>query len=127
LSLKETAQTIAVVDNESYLLAGQFAKDIKDCKSKVEAYFKPLKDAANKAHKAITQREAEELKPLKEADTIIRGQISVYLSEQERLRKEAQAKAEAVAAERSASKGRGSGRRSRKKRAGEAACEGCRC
>ena len=76
VSLRESAQSIAVTDEKSYLFAGQFAKDIKDCKSKILDYFKPLKEAAHKAHKTITQREAEEIKPLDEADTIVRKGIS---------------------------------------------------
>jgi len=99
VSLRESAQSIAVTDEKSYLFAGQFAKDIKDCKSKILDYFKPLKEAAHKAHKTITQREAEEIKPLDEADTIVRKGISDYLNEQERIRKETQRKAEAEAAE----------------------------
>lgn len=99
LSLKEQAQLISITDETSYLQAGQFAKNIKDHKAKIVAYFKPLKEAAHKAHKSITQREAEELEPLNIADAMVRGVINAYLNEQERLRKEAQAKAEAEATE----------------------------
>ena len=99
ISLKESAQSISVTDEKSYLFAGQFAKDIKECKNKILNYFKPLKEAAHKAHKAITQREADEVKPLDEADDIVRKEISNYLNEQERIRQEAQRKAEAEAAE----------------------------
>ena len=94
LSLKERANLISVVDEVTYLMAGQFAQDIKNHKNKIIAYFKPLKDAAYKTHKSITQREAEELEPLNVADEKVRESITLYLDEQERIRKEKQAEEE---------------------------------
>lgn len=97
LTLKGQAQAIAVTDHISYQAAGEFAKGLKELKKKVTEYFEPLKEAAHKAHKAVTQREKEELKPIEDADQLIRQGMSAYLNEQERIRKEEQRKLEAEA------------------------------
>lgn len=99
LSLKEHASLIVVTDEASYLRAGRFAKDIKDHKNRIIEYFRDTKKTAELLHKKIVKQETDALQPLKDADKIIRTAISAYLTEQERIRKEAQEKAEREAAE----------------------------
>ena len=61
LTLKEQVTAISVTNIETYASAGELGKNIKTLREKVVDYFKPLKDAAFKAHKTITAKEAEEL------------------------------------------------------------------
>ncbi len=96
-SLAIQAKTIKVIDNQSYLTAGEFCKGLKDLRGKITEYFKPLKESAHKAHKAITQKEAGELAPIDEADKMVRQNISAYLTKQEADRKADQEKLDAEA------------------------------
>ena len=102
LTLKQQASAIQVKSVESYASAGELGKSMKELRQKVVDYFKPLKDAANKAHKALTTRENEELKPIDEAITILRAEMNKYTADQERIRKVAEdklkAEQEAIAA-----------------------------
>ena len=81
-SLAVQATGIKVYDEPSYIAAGEFAKGIKDLKKRIIDYFKPLKEAAYKAHKAITQKESDELLPLEQADGIVRLAMTNYLERQ---------------------------------------------
>ena len=96
-TLAAQARTIKVADNLSYMVAGEFVKGLKDLRGKITDYFKPLKEAAYKAHKAITQKEAGELAPIDEADRMVRQSISAYLMAQEAIRKAEQERLEAEA------------------------------
>lgn len=55
---------------------------------KIKDYWKGPKEAAYKAHKAITAKETEMLKPVEAQRKSITGKISLYLTEQDRLRRE---------------------------------------
>lgn len=99
LNLYRRAQGLQVTDQVTYQAAGEFAKGLKDLKKKVTDYFAPLKDAAHKAHKSVTQREKEELEPIEDADTVVRKAMTDYLNEQECIRKEEQARLEREARE----------------------------
>lgn len=102
LSLKEQAQAIKIADKESFASAGELGKGMKELRAKVVEYFKPLKDAAYKSHKAITAKEAEELKPIDEAITILRDAMNAFTREQERLRRIEQERLDAIANEKAA-------------------------
>lgn len=105
LTLKETATSITVSNQNEYESATIAMKQIKEGAGKITDFFKPLKEAAHAAHKAITSKEAEVLAPLKEADLIIRAKMSDYLTEQERIRKAEEIRLQAIADE-EARKGR---------------------
>lgn len=96
-NLSAIAASIIVVDQNSYLSAGEFGKSLKLLRNKITDYFKPLKEAAHKAHKAITQKEAEELSPIDDADDIVRQAVTAYLNEQARLQRVEQARLDAEA------------------------------
>lgn len=99
LTLKEKATGLVVLSQETFAAAGDEIKLLKDNAGKIIDFFKPLKEAAHAAHKAITTKEAEVLKPIKEADSIIRGKMNVYLTEQENIRRIAEDKARREAEE----------------------------
>ena len=102
LTLKGQATAIKVRDVETYASAGELGKAMKELRSKVVEYFAPLKDAAHKAHKAITAKEAEELKPIDEAITILRSTMNAFTAEQERLRRIEEDKLRKIEEERAA-------------------------
>ena len=100
LTLKGQALAVKVSDTTTYEAAGDLGKAMKDLRQKVVDYFKPLKDAAFKAHKAVTAKESEELKPIDEALEIVRSARDTYAREEERKRREAEAKLQREAEER---------------------------
>lgn len=94
LALFEAAHGIVVTDPETYASAGEFLKGVKDEMKKRKDFFEPMKKTAKAAHSAICDRENETLNPLKEADTMVREKVGVYLDEQDRIKREAQRKLE---------------------------------
>lgn len=99
VSLKDQATAMKVVDVAGYTAAGELGKSLKELEKKVVYYFKPLKETAFAAHKAITAKESEELKPIKEAVQILRDSMNAYRREQERIRQEEERKARLAAEE----------------------------
>lgn len=99
MTLYEQALSIQVVDQDTFKAAGEFGKSLKELEKKIVDFFKPLKEAAHQAHKAITRKEAEELSPVKEAMDTLRLSMNKFLQEQERIRQEEERKARLAAAE----------------------------
>lgn len=99
LTLKDQATSMVVLDVTGYAAAGELAKSIKELRVKIVDYFKSLKEAAHQAHKAITTKEAGELKPVDEAIQILRDMMNNFIREQERIRQEAEKKARLAAEE----------------------------
>ena len=103
LQLREQYKALKVVDEGSYLIAGDALKSIKEYKNKILEYFKPIKEAAWVAHKGIVAKEKEALEPAEKIEVTVRSEINQYLmkienerkAEQKRLEAEAAAKAEA--------------------------------
>ncbi len=90
-AVKAEASQLKVVDDASYQIAGNVLTEIKTKQKMVKEYFAPLKEAANKAHKAITSKESETLKPLEEIERSLKSEMSNYFMEQERKKREAEA------------------------------------
>jgi len=86
------ATMICVTDSETYGQAAEFLKEIKAGITTVKSTFEDMKQAANTAHKAICNKENTFLKPLNEADTIVRNKMRTYNDEIERKRREEEAK-----------------------------------
>lgn len=62
---------------------------IKDRHKGITAFMKPLVDAAHKAHKALTTRRSDLLKPLDEAETILNKKMVAWqVAEEARLAEE---------------------------------------
>jgi hypothetical protein len=99
LTIYEHVKDVKVLNQEGYLQAADTLKHIKEWKSKIEAYFAPIKKSAYDTWKGITSKETDALKLINEADLIVRNEVRKYLTEQERIRKEEQAKLEREAAE----------------------------
>jgi len=101
------AENINIFDDSGYQAAAEFGRELKRKSAEVKAFFKPMKEAANKTHREICQRENDMLAPLKNAEAILKREMGRYRLEQEQrraemerqLRQAAQAEAERKLAE----------------------------
>ena len=84
------AESLVIQTDEDYAFAGEFGKMLKKKASQVTTFFKPMKDSAYQAHKAVCDREKAMLTPLRNAEKIIRQAINIYDAEQKRKRREAE-------------------------------------
>lgn len=82
------AEAVVIKDDTDFQAAGEFGVLIKQKAGEVTDFFKPLKDAAYKAHKAVCDREKEMLTPLKNAEKVLKKTMGDYTMEQERKRRE---------------------------------------
>lgn len=87
--VEQSAHGFAVITSpQEYKEAAEVGKSIKNRMKMVTDFFKPLKDAANKAHKTICARENALLTPLKQAEAALKTAMVHYVNEQERKRRE---------------------------------------
>jgi hypothetical protein len=86
LALPEKAKSVQIVDQISYEKATEIIKSISAMKKSIEEHYAPMKKKAFETHKTIVAEENKYLKPLAEADLIIRSAANKYLAEQEALR-----------------------------------------
>lgn len=91
-SVLEKARQIVVTNDAESEGAGLFLRGIKSLQDAIVAKFKESKDAAHKAHSSICSMEKEHLVPLKDAEAIVKKQISGYLVAQEERRQREQEK-----------------------------------
>jgi len=98
-TINKMATGLVVKDNSSYEAAAAFGSNIKKAIEKVVAFFEPMKTAAHKAHREICAREKEMLKPLTEAETVLKTSMGTYLAVIEEERRKAQEEAERLANE----------------------------
>lgn len=74
----EAARSMNIISQQDYEEAGKTLVEIKTRAKQVKDYWKPLKDAASKAHKALVEKEKAMLNPLDEAERIIKGAMIKY-------------------------------------------------
>ena len=88
--LEIQAEGTLVTNDEEYQSAAEFGRAIKAKANEITAFFKPMKDAAHKAHKEVCEREKKMLEPLAKAEKLVKQAMGAYVTEQERKRKEAE-------------------------------------
>lgn len=93
------AESLVIQTDEDYTFAGEFGKMLKKKAAQVTTFFKPMKDSAYQAHKAVCDREKAMITPLRNAEKTVKQAMSGYIVEQERKRKEAEAAARRAAEE----------------------------
>lgn len=93
------AESFVIQTSEDYEAAGEFGKLLKQKAAEVTSFFKPMKESAYQAHKAVCDREKAMLNPLKSAEKIVKKTMGDYLMEQERIRREAEEAARRAAEE----------------------------
>lgn len=86
----KTAKGLMITTHEDYDRGTTILKDIKTRVKAVKEYWKGPKEAANAAHKELVAKEAQMLKPLQEAEGIIKKAMLAYTTEVERKRREAE-------------------------------------
>jgi len=97
LTLPEKAKAIVIRTADDYKQAAEFKITLAGWRKKITEEFAPMKEAAHKAHKAITAKEGEYLKPITDAESTLKASIIKWQDEQEQLRRIEQARIEAEA------------------------------
>lgn len=95
------AGAFTIRSDADYQRAGEFGRTLKQKASEVTQFFKPMKDSAYQAHKAVCDREKAMLAPLRDAEQIIKKAMQEYLAAQEQKRKEQEEAARKAALEES--------------------------
>lgn len=85
LTLPEQAKAIAVRDQATYNQAADFKRTLAGWRKKIVEEFAPMKEAAHKAHKAITSKENEYLAPITQAEGMVAIEIRKFEDEQKRI------------------------------------------
>lgn len=89
-TIERHAQAMVIDSDQSYQDAAAFGRLLKQKSADVKAFWKPMKDAAHKAHAEICAKEKAMLKPLEGAEKVLKQTMSAYVAEQERKRIEAE-------------------------------------
>lgn len=91
------AGSMTIKSDDDYQSAAEFGRLLKQRSSEVKDFWKPMKDAAHKAHAEICNKEKAMLQPLVNAEKILKKTMGDYAAEQERKRQEAEAAARKAA------------------------------
>lgn len=82
------AKEMIISTDEDYEKAAEFGRQIKEKAKVVTDFFKPMKDSAYQAHKAVCDREKTMLSPLQNAEKTLKKAMADYHQEKERKRLE---------------------------------------
>ena len=93
------AESIIIGTDDDYCEASEFGRRLKQASSEVVAFFKPMKDAAYKAHSEICGREKVMLTPLTRAEATLKRTMGDYALKKERERQEMEREARRLAQE----------------------------
>ena len=81
------AKSMTIYTEQDYSDAAQYLKEIKASADRVKAYWSGPKQSAKAAHQAVVDREKGMLKPLQDAEVIIRSLMGSYLQAVEQARR----------------------------------------
>jgi len=94
------AETMVIATDNDYKMAGEFGCALKQKASEVTAFFKPMKDSAYQAHRAVCDREKAMLTPLKNAEQALKKAMGVYaMKKEQEAREQEEARRRAAQAE----------------------------
>jgi len=96
-SVVDTAKAMQVSSPVQYQGAADYLKAIKAAQKKVVDHFGGMKEAAHKAWKTITAQESDTLKPLADAEAVLKRSMLTYQTEQEAIRQAEQRRLQAEA------------------------------
>jgi len=88
------AKSMQVNDNVSNQKASNYLRIVKNFQKQIKEELRPAIEQAHNLHKGLVAQEKRFLKPLQDAEQMIKMKISNFLKEEERIRREEQAKAE---------------------------------
>ena len=86
INVTNRAIALKVIDNGTYIEAGQILLFHKDMAKKIKEYFKPLKTKSYDAWKSICNAENEELEKLQPGTSYLSKEMVRYEAEQEKKR-----------------------------------------
>lgn len=95
----QAAKMLIVSNDKSLEVANEGLKTIKALKKKIREGYDDIIQKAHKAWKATIAKRDEFLKPLEEAENIIKGKMGPYMEEQARKQREAEEAAQRAIAE----------------------------
>lgn len=104
--LVQNAKTIKVVDTTTQHQASQVLLAIASLRKEVADTFRPMKEAAFRAHRTICDQEKKHDQPLADAERAVKAQIGSFVAEQQRLAREAEEAARKAAMEEAERKAR---------------------
>jgi hypothetical protein len=84
----QSTQALTVTDATTYAEAGERLKFLRNAARKVEDWFRPLVEAAHRAHRELTTRRGETLRPVEAECTRLTVEMSRWKAEQDRLARE---------------------------------------
>ncbi|MAE81464.1 MAG: hypothetical protein CMB80_01920 [Flammeovirgaceae bacterium] len=93
----EKVNDLAIVDQKSFDVTTEFMVQLQGRLKQVKKHFKPMKEATQKAHKAIVAQEKAMLAPLNEADAHLRYIRAAWADAQEEIRRKKQEKMDKAA------------------------------
>lgn len=97
LTVVDQAKTVKITSAESYTVAGNLWKSIKDMMKEVSDTFDPIISKANLAHKEALAQKAKFYTPLEAAYRSVKGLMSSWDAEQEKIRLAEQRRLEEIA------------------------------
>ena len=98
--LVQDAITLKVIDPATQHQASQVLLAIAALRKEVADTFRPMKEAAFRAHRTICEQEKKHDQPLADAERAVKAQIGNFVAVQQRLAREAEEAARKVAQER---------------------------
>lgn len=99
-ALATQAARLEIASSQQATAASQILTEIVSRRRRVEDWFKPLVDAAHKAHKALTEKRGAILARFSEPENILKRKLADFRAIEERQRRDAErAAAEAARAE----------------------------
>lgn len=93
----ELAKAINITTQDEYAKAGELRAGVRALDKKMEAHYKPLKQAQDEAKKVILDAEKADRVPLAEVGQILNPKLVAWEGEQERLRREEQRRLQEIA------------------------------
>jgi hypothetical protein len=93
LEYPEQAKAVKVIDSISLVQANEFLRAVKALRLQIADAWDPVIESAHKAHKQALEQKKRYEEPLVQAERIVRAEMSRYMAEQERARREAEEKA----------------------------------
>ncbi len=84
------AKTLVITTDNDYNRAGELLRGIKTISRQIEEHYDPHIKRAYEQHKALVSDKKANLKPLEEAEAILKPKMADYHEEQERIRQEEQ-------------------------------------
>ena len=93
IMIYDQTMDLVIKDSDDYTYAGTLGKTLTELTKTIKDHYAPMKEAAHKAHKAITMKEKEDLQKPEDAKKILKKAMLTYEDAQEKIRRAAEQKA----------------------------------